>query len=165
VAGGVSDRDRGYARIVGNLDDLGKTGTIEDGGPGVYVGIRSNAGNEPDGAPIVQIGAVHEFGSADGHIPERSYLRSTVDQQRQKYADAIVRILEAATKAPDGRAALRLGLTRLGYVAAGDVQRTIVELHEPPNAPETIRKKYGQDNPLIDTGHLVQSIDSEVRGV
>jgi hypothetical protein len=38
-------------------------------------------------------------------------------------------------------------------------------LDSPPNAPATVEAKFGQDNPLIDTGRLRQSIDSEVRGV
>ena len=162
--GRVVDTDKGYAALVRNLDALGKTG-IAGTGPGVYVGIRANAGNEPDGTPLVKIAAANEFGTIDGHIRERSFLRSTVDKRHPVYAAALVRILDAATKAPDGLAALRLGLARLGAVAVGDVQRTMTDLDDPPNADETIRRKYGQDNPLIDTGRLRQSIDSEVRGV
>jgi len=57
----------------------------------------------------------------------------------------------------DGRSPDR-SLRRLGSVAVGDVQRTIRDIKQPPNAPSTIRKK-GSDNPLIDTGRLRQSIE------
>ena len=52
----------------------------------------------------------------------------------------------------------------LGEKVVADVQRKIVALKDPPNAPSTIAKK-GSANPLIDTGRLRQSIDFEVRGI
>jgi hypothetical protein len=162
---GVVDIDRGYRRAVVNLNKLSKAG-IGDSGPSVFVGVRDGAGASGDGTPLVMIAAVHEFGSSDGHTPERSYLRSTADAKRDEYAAAIVGILDAAMAAPAGQGnnVLKRGLGRLGAKVVGDVKLTITNLDSPPNAPSTVRRK-GADNPLVDTGRLRQSIDFEVRGV
>lgn len=163
--GRVFDRDLGYARIVRNLGMI-RAASLGGSGPSVFVGVRDAAGPHTDGTPLILIAAVQEFGSADGHVPERSFLRSTIDEQREKYVGLIVKILEASYKAPigSGRAVLRGGLGRLGALAVGDVQKKITALNAPPNAPSTIAKK-GSANPLIDTGRLRQSIDFEVQGI
>ena len=49
----------------------------------------------------------------------------------------------------------------LGLKAAVDVQEKVLDVKQPPNAPRTIARK-GSANPLIDTGHLRQSITHEV---
>jgi hypothetical protein len=162
--GRVVDRDLGYRRLVANLAKLRAASTGE--GPGVLVGVRDGAGSTDEGTPLVQIAAVHEFGSTDGHVPERSFLRSTVSKNRDEYLTLLTAVLDAARKAPAGvgNAVVRRGLGRLGAKAVGDVKRTITDLDTPPNAPSTIAQK-GSANPLIDTGRLRQSIDFEVRGI
>lgn len=48
----------------------------------VLVGIPAGAGVYEDGVPIAVIGAVQEFGSADGRVPERSFCVSRFDKIR-----------------------------------------------------------------------------------
>lgn len=146
----VKDTDLGYKRTMQILRDLL--------GAEVLVGVRGNAGDSEDGTPLAVIAAANEFGTAT--IPERSFLRSTVESNRGKYADDLQEVVEAVV---DGKAnAMEQGLNRLGVEAVADVQRTMRELDDPPNAASTIARK-GTDNPLIDTGRLRQSIDHEVR--
>jgi hypothetical protein len=153
----VVDRDLGYRRIIRNLKQLGRLNA-----PAVFVGVRSGAGESADGTPLVLIAAVNEFGSSDGHVPERSFLRSTVDENRAAYMKLLER---AAGRAVDkGRSAMRRELELVGAKVASDVQRKIVALKDPPNAPSTIAAK-GSSSPLVDTGRLRQSIDFEVRGI
>lgn len=152
----VQDIDRGYRRL---LQEFGKLGESQ-----VLVGIRSEAGGEvPEGSDLnlAQIAAVNEFGSVDppDRPPERSFLRSTMDNNAKAYADMVG---DVVGKAIDGRQSLDKGLGLLGARAVGDVQQTMRNLDTPPNAPSTIARK-GSDNPLIDTGRLRQSIDWEVR--
>jgi hypothetical protein len=61
----------------------------------------------------------------------------------------------------EGRLTAEQAIERLGSEAAGDVAERVREVDTPPNTPETIRKK-GSANPLIDSGHLRQSITHEV---
>lgn len=159
----VVDRDKGYKRIRDNLRKLDKASTGD--GPGVFVGVRSDAGDDEDGTPLTAIAAVNEFGSADGHVPERSFLRSTVDANREAYVALLGKALDRAYSGGGSpKATLKRLLGRLGAKAAGDVQKTITKLDSPPNAPATVAKK-GSDNPLIDTGRLRQSIDWKVTGL
>lgn len=149
----VTDTDKGYrdvVRVMGGLD-----------GAGIFVGVRQAKGAEqhPDGgATLLTIAAANEFG-VPGHIPERSYLRSTADDNADKYGKQMSKALGRVVDGYD----LAREFGRVGQVAARDVQVKIRNLKDPPNAPSTIKAK-GSSNPLIDSGRLRQSIDYEVRG-
>lgn len=146
MSGSVTDTDKGYAKLLKQLRDINA--------PGVYVGVRAEAGSD-----MVIIAASNEFGTADGHVPERSYLRSTVDDGQSEVADDLQKAL---TEAVDGTRDIRTGLERVGAKWVGKVQDKIKSHPGPPNAPSTIARK-GADATLVDTGRLRQSIDYELR--
>jgi hypothetical protein len=153
----VIDRDLGYSRIIRNLKEIGKLRT-----PAVFVGISADAGTYPDGTPVVLVAGVNEFGSSDGRVPERSYLRSTMDEKRAVYLAALTK---ASGKGVDfGKGALRRELEALGDRAVKDVQRKIDAIKSPRNAPSTVARK-GFDDPLVETERLKRAISSEVKGV
>lgn len=112
----------------------------------------------PDGLTLAGVAAVHEFGSADGRTPERSFLRATFDANRSRYAAQARRV---AGRVLAGEAPGPL-LEALGLGIAGDVQERIAAGIEPALAPATVARK-GSSKPLIDTGRLRQSISSRVR--
>lgn len=149
----VVDRDLGYAAVIRQMSDLA-------GGARVVVGVRAENDEAVGDTNLATIATVHEFGSDAAGVPERSFLRSTVDEQASEIADRMTRGVKAAT-APGGDARRELG--KIGAYVAGEVRRKIVDLRDPENADSTIEAK-GSDNPLIDTGRLRQSIDFEVRG-
>lgn len=125
----------------------------------VKVGLPAGSMNYPDGTNLIMVGAVNEFGTADGRIPERSFLRSTVINKRQ-----VFRQFWRSDKAREllvGQEDARILLDFLGQLAQAEVQKAIVEISEPPNAQATIGHK-GSSNPLVDTGLLRQSIRYEV---
>lgn len=152
----IRDIDRGYRRIFKQLAEAGlKELTL-------LVGVRSQDGSEvPEGSDLnlAQIAAVNEFGTKDGHVPERSYLRSTVDANRSKYGQAFADVIGGVI---DGRTTMAKGVGRVGARVVADVQQTMRAFDNPPNAPSTIARK-GFDNPLIGIGRLRQSIDWEIR--
>lgn len=121
----------------------------------VTVGIHSDAGmhDEAEGMTVAQIGAIHEFGG--GNSPERSFLRSTLSKKRAKYISGIQKIAKSAIQ---GKRDARDGMGLLGRQAEGDIKLTIRDMKDPPNAPSTIRQKKGIDNPLIDSGQMLNSI-------
>jgi phage gpG-like protein len=157
----ITDRDLGMKAVMRTLDQL----RAEQ--PHVVVGITGKSGGKPHqgavGATIVDIGAVHEFGA--GNVPERSFLRATVDQHRDKYRKYLgsgVRreILDAAkTGATEGGTRT---LKRLGLMAEGDIKKRIAEGIDPPLHPLTIKRKKSTKQ-LIDSGQLRASIASELR--
>lgn len=160
----VTDTDLGYSRIVEVLGDLGR--------PRVEVGVRQNApayppappgedGEAPNREPltVAAIAAVNEFGSRDGRIPARSFLRWTADTHRAAIVD---KIRVAIREAMDGKRPIDKGLGRVGTFVVGLVRKRIRDLDDPRNADSTIKAK-GADNPLINTGHLRRVIDWQVR--
>src|SRR3990172_5541962 len=74
----VIDRDRGWRKL---RQDLEKTSAKRR----VLVGIQSDDGGRDDGLNNAELAAVHEFGRLDGTIPERSFIRATIDENAAKY--------------------------------------------------------------------------------
>lgn len=96
-------------------------------------------------------------GKTDPHIitiPARSYIRSTVDTNREQYDKKLNELLGRVV---DGNLTSFDALEQLGMLVESDIKRKMTTLRTPPNAASTIRKKKS-DNPLIDTGHLRNSI-------
>ena len=125
----------------------------------VKVGLPRGSGTHgPSGLPVVTLGVIHEFGSSDGRIPERPFLRMTMRRKRREHY-ALIRDL--AHTVTSGRSTPRIALSQLGAVAAANVQEQIADGTPPPNAPATIRRK-GSSTPLVDTGALRQAITYQV---
>lgn len=150
-------------------------------GARVVVGIQGSEGawREPpqrlggSARPLsnVEIGSVHEFGTQDGSIPERSFLRLTLKKKATTYRAALRRALADAAGAVTGGdspavASLRQSFEVLGLRVTRDVQQTIRDGGPgwPALSPVTVKRK-GSSSPLIDTGQLRQSIRHAVRGL
>lgn len=114
----------------------------------VLVGVPKGAGVYEDGLTIATIAAVNEFGSADGHIPARPFLRPGVESRAEMYLRLVEKDLPDIT---DGKHPMSRLMKRLGELARDGVKQAINDTHKPPNAESTIRQK-GSDHPLIDTG-------------
>ena len=124
---------------------------------GVKVGLPKGSNAYPDGTSVIDVGIWNEFGTE--HIPERSFLRSGIGANLGEYKKfnkgALLQIQRKRMSVPKA-------LGQLGVLAAGHVREMIDEVKFPANAPSTIRRKRGSTNPLVDTGHLKQSVTHEV---
>ena len=145
--------DKGYKRI---QRELLKMGASE-----VAIGILGESALEADenGFSLVDVAAVNEFGSDDGHVPERPAHRDTFERVR---GQAGIRAEIAVNNVLHKGGTSKKQLNRLGLWYVGELQQEITAFDDPPNAPATIAKK-GADNPLIDTGRMKNSIQHEVR--
>ena len=115
----------------------------------VLVGIHEGAGQVEDGTiSMARLGAIQHFGDDREHIPARPWLDVGVKTGVKDY----VSILK------DNGDDLDNALNLVGLVAVGKVQQYMIELKTPKNAPSTIKRKKGVDNPLIDNGALMQSV-------
>lgn len=114
----------------------------------VKVGLPINSNDYPDGTSVIMVGAVHEFGSALRNIPERSYLRSTMQNNKRAYKSVLSKL---GKKIATGAMNSLEGLKLLGLKVEADVKDTLTDLKSP-----SLKTREG--NPLIDTGHLRQSI-------
>lgn len=117
----------------------------------VLVGVQGKTHSE-----MVVIAASNEFGTirSGHHVPERSYLRSTVDNGEGEILDDLQGVVDKTLAGGDLDRLLGL----IGEKWVGLVKVTIKELDDPPNAPSTIRQKKGADNPLVNDGRLRNSI-------
>jgi cobalamin biosynthesis Co2+ chelatase CbiK len=88
-------------------------------------------------------------------IPARPFFRSMIAQKSGKWASGIARQLKATNYDVDKT------LTLTGESIKGQLQQSIRDFSNPPNAKSTVRKK-GFNDPLIDTGHMLDSVDYEV---
>jgi phage gpG-like protein len=115
------------------------------------------------GITMAELAAVHEFGSRNGRIPERSFLRRALLEYRPEIRREMRRVLEVVARGETPRKAL----ARLAVRLEGFVKDTIDRLTSPRHAPSTLRKRLretGDSTPklLVDTGQLRNSITAIV---
>lgn len=92
------------------------------------------------------------------NIPERSFMRSGWDQNEKTIVDTIVdmakALVEGSTTADDL-------LNQVGGETAELIKDFAKDLENPKNHPFTIKRK-GFNDPLIESGKMVGSIDYEI---
>lgn len=93
-------------------------------------------------------------GGFGGPIPERPFLSAAMRDNHGKYRREMQ---GAARKILVGDLEKTTALSRLGILAQGDIQKSILSWTSPPNSPTTIRLK-GTNAPLRDTGRLHASV-------
>lgn len=151
----VKTKDTGFRNYYDALKALGSAK--------VAVGLFADVGDE-----VITKGVVNEFGS--GNIPERSFLRSTYNENYKDVAKDFVKIHNAILRKAklldrsSGNHKVLSKLKLIGLKQEAAIRRKIVTLRTPPNAESTIIKKKSS-NPLIDTGELRISVSSELRNV
>lgn len=129
-------------------------------GPHVAIGIVQDA-------PIagrfsmVDLATVHEFGSKDGRIPARSFIRSTCDARREEHVKLMQKLQQ---KYLDSKLTMEQALTQLGEVISKQMVKTIIDGIEPALTTATCKRKRSS-KPLIDTGRLKGEIKYDVRGI
>lgn len=138
-----TDRDKGWDAILAAIIALP--------GAEISVGILGEAGQD-----IVNRATWNEFGTKT--IPARSFIRSTFDENTARYQ----RLAAKYARKLGTDISVSSYLQKIGMTAVADIQVKIVKLRTPPNAEATIRAKKSS-NPLIDTGHMRQSVNYEVK--
>ena len=107
---------------------------------------------------IAAYGTYNEFGT--DKIPQRSFLRSTYDEQINKWRRLFAQVINGAINM---EASAMRDLANLGDRAVADVKRKLSSNIPPPNAPSTVKKKGEGKTTLFDTGQLLKAIIYEVR--
>ena len=144
------DKDLGARKIIqeaGKLDDSFVT-----------IGVHEAEGSEtyPNGATVSEVAFWNEFGTITA--PERSFIRSTVDENRSMLNEMTKDLLGQVV---DGSISSKLAMKRLGFKIETLVKKKILELNDPKNAERTIEAK-GFNNPLVDSRRLWRSIAHQV---
>lgn len=114
------------------------------------------AARYPDGKPVAMIAAIHNYGAPRAGIPPRPFFSNMIANKQGEWPAAIAGLLRANDY--DAPRALDVA----GAAIAGQLRQSIIDTNAPPLAPSTIRRK-GFSKPLIETSHMINSIDHEVR--
>lgn len=148
------------AAINGVIAQLTKPGLLR-------VGFLEGA-TYPDGTSVAAVAAFNEFGrtvsakNEEGEMQQsyfqlpRPFFRNMIAAKASSWPGAIAKNLKATGY--DTEATLRLA----GDGIKGQLQQSIQDTNDPPLAESTIAAK-GFDKPLIDTGHMFNSVDFEVK--
>lgn len=159
----VTVKDKGWKALLKRVTPLGEYAA--------HVGVlAAKGGNDvhkasaAEGKPItlLELAAIHEFGSPRAGIPERSFIRRTFNEPegQKELRDLYARLARVVVT---GKMSAEKAIELLGMKMVAMVRnRILVNWIPPPNAPATVEKK-GSSRPLVDTGQLVNAITYEVR--
>lgn len=153
---GVRVTDNGAAKFVANLKALAarrvRVGVLDDAPK------RSGENAKGGRASLLEVAVHHEFGAPAAGIPQRSFIRATVDLN----AGAIASLQKTlAAQVGSGQVDGDTALERLGMKVAAMCQNRVAEGIGPALAPATVERK-GSSKPLVDTGQLRSSITWKV---
>lgn len=121
----------------------------ERAGANLEVGFFEGSTAGKDGKSAAEIAAYNEYGTET--IPMRPFMLVTVRREQWRWGKLLGPALKNANF--DGQQALEI----IGQQIKGDIQETMREWDNPDNAPSTIKKK-GFDDPLVDTGKLIDAV-------
>jgi len=136
-------------------------------GPYVTVGVQGTEATKPRkpkpgeedverafGSTNIELALVHEFGSRDGRVPQRSFIRASVDRERKMLNEMLKDTVVAIAAGSNARIAIGL----VGAKARAEMVRTIDNsIGLKPLKRRTIMAK-GSTRPLIDTAQLKQAL-------
>ena len=153
----VRVKDKGWQKIIATAKRYsGLHGRVAS------VGIQGPEaeGRSGDPATNAMLGTVHEFGCPKRGIPERSFLRSTFNENLSKYEQELERISALGASGEDIEGELRM----LAEQFRADVLAKLKSDIPPPT-----QRQLDPDNPksadpaLFDTGQLWNSISAQVK--
>jgi len=109
----------------------------------------------PNGTPVALVAAVQNFGAPSRHIPPRPFFSEMILENKGHWPRDVV----ASLKRHDFEA--KHALEDMGMLIKGELQQKINTFSGVPLKPETVRRK-GHDKQLIETAHMVNSVDYQV---
>lgn len=149
----IIDIDRGFKAIMRRVRSMTR-------GPSVTVGVQGTeaSAKRKVGESNVALMLVHEFGTRDGKIPQRSTLRATADREQPLFQ----RVLAVAAKRAAIHGDIDRELGRVGELGVAKVKQAFdMSIDLKPLADATIARKESTQ-PLIDTGMLKNSLTWKV---
>lgn len=123
----------------------------------------------PDGTSVAMVAAIQNFGAPSVGIPPRPFFSNMVAKRSPSWPQGIATQLKATGNDVDAT----LNIT--GDVIRSQLQLEIRATNSPPLAESTLRRRgytgapYNPKDPktfgakpLIDTGHMINSVDKEI---
>lgn len=119
----------------------------------VEVGFMEGA-TYPDGTPVAAVAFWNEYGAGD--TPARPFFRRMIAKESPGWSLKLGKLMKATDY--DGAQSLAI----MGEDIQGALRESINNFETPPLAPSTVKAK-GFAKPLIDTAHMLNSIEYKVK--
>lgn len=175
---------KGGAKLEAALNELARK--VEKAGT-LRVGFLEGA-TYPDGTSVAMVAALQNFGAPARGIPPRPFFTNMVKDKSPRWPEQLAGLLEANDWDVD------VALNQMGAGIAGQLRQAIVETNSPPLSAITLmlrKMKYDDPDlvvtgatvgeaarrvaagesyadaptkPLVDSSHMLQSVDYEVAG-
>lgn len=110
----------------------------------------------PDGESVPMVAAANEFGDPAMNRPPRPFFRNMIADKSPQWGDDIGKIAVATNYNTSTL------LPLMGERIKDQLQGSIRDFYDPPLSPYTIKKK-GNDKPLIETSHMLNSVDYDIK--
>jgi hypothetical protein len=110
----------------------------------------------PDGTPVAYVAAINEYGNPANNQPPRPFFRQMIAAKSPGWGASMAKVLKAAD------CNVEVAFKRMGEGIRGQLQGSIREFTSPALAPSTVEAK-GFAKPLVDTGHMLASVDFEIK--
>lgn len=111
----------------------------------------------PDGEQVATVAAQHVFGIG---VPQRDFMTYSAPDVEKKSKPLLEKIVKLTNRGETQ--AVPALMEGAGLAGAAAIKNGIVDGEYTPNSLATIAAK-GSDKPLIDTGHMVQSVTYAIR--
>lgn len=132
----------------------------------VKIGVLASkaGGQQRDGIGMLELAAIHEFGSPAAGIPERSYIRATFAKNHDDLAQLTAKLAGAVFRdeMQIGRALGLLGTWGVAQVKAFITEERVTPRLEDSRAGRRTIHRKGSSVTLVDTGRLIGAIQFEV---
>lgn len=125
--------------------------------PRVRVGLPKNSTPYPDGTSVIMVGFWNEYGTEDGMIPSRPWLRTGAHENRDKWIATARRIVKRCVQT--GRDPVN-AFALLGAQMESDIKASITDGAWAPNQGwyAEWKERRGYTKPLMVTGHMRASV-------
>lgn len=161
MSGKTVEKDRGYKRIIKELEKLRDKPHVKVGYP--KENEDTKAKHEDGVTTVLHLALIHEFGA--GNVPERSFVRAAYDIHKKEYQAMTKKLMGEII---DGNHTVESALGLIGLKMQNDIKALMVEGIEPKRKDSTVkrieakRNMPASDRPLIDTAQLLNSIHYEI---
>lgn len=156
----VIDKDRGFQKMVRDYRKMAKDQPYVKVG---VIGEKAAATEHGSDLTVADIATIQEFGAESVGIPERSYIRATIDKMNADLAQFIER---QATKVIREEQTAEQALDLIGLYTVSLIKAAITAGIPPELAASTIKAKTRAGKtgevPLVNFGQLINSIQHKV---
>lgn len=145
---------------IASVQEYGGTAKIPEHDVTLYRSINEKTGEFNKQGRFVKksksnFATTHRVKAHSITIPPRPFFRNAISENKGLWPGMI------ATIAKVQKFDTHKVLGQMAEIIKGEIQLEILKMEDPPNSPKTIKKK-GFNKPLVETAHMLNSVDYEI---